>query len=194
MHYSKGNCYGKNIIYYSIWQNYNTQIIGKWHLGVGFKKEYLPGEGAYGFDNFYGSPYSHDMCPCNVCFPTNSSCFIQCWDRANEVSCPLFRLYICSYSYITTYTPDQLIAIVIKLKCYMNITCFRNKKIIEQPVYLPDLSERFLSESLKFISDSQKENRPFFLYVPFHHVCTFSTFAIFKCCIFLLLLKITYLY
>ena len=38
---------------------YKTGMLGKWHLGA--KAPYLPTH--YGFDSFYGLPYSHDMWP-----------------------------------------------------------------------------------------------------------------------------------
>ncbi|MES2419000.1 MAG: sulfatase [Bacteroidota bacterium] len=38
---------------------YTTGMLGKWHLGA--KAPYLPLH--YGFDSFYGIPYSHDMWP-----------------------------------------------------------------------------------------------------------------------------------
>jgi arylsulfatase A-like enzyme len=38
---------------------YATAMLGKWHLGA--KPPYLPIH--YGFDSFYGIPYSHDMWP-----------------------------------------------------------------------------------------------------------------------------------
>ncbi len=46
---------------------YRTAHVGKWHLGVGEEGEYLPTK--QGFDSYLGIPYSHDMCPCQVCFP-----------------------------------------------------------------------------------------------------------------------------
>ncbi|KAB7499162.1 Arylsulfatase A [Armadillidium nasatum] len=70
-------------------KGYRTQIIGKWHLGVGAKREYLPSNPVYGFDDYFGVPYSHDMCPCITCFPNNGSCFDNCWGEG-YVSCPLF--------------------------------------------------------------------------------------------------------
>lgn len=38
---------------------YTTAMVGKWHLGA--KPPYLPTH--FGFDTFYGIPYSHDMWP-----------------------------------------------------------------------------------------------------------------------------------
>ncbi|XP_069169798.1 arylsulfatase A isoform X1 [Procambarus clarkii] len=67
-------------------KGYRTLIVGKWHLGVGTTGEYLPTH--YGFDQYLGVPYSHDMCPCKVCFPGDQPCLEQCWNQ--DVSCPLF--------------------------------------------------------------------------------------------------------
>ncbi len=76
---------------------YHTTIVGKWHLGVGLHQEYLPTK--QGFDSYFvsfwfivipflpsfffppcfqGIPYSHDMCPCLVCFYPHESCHDQC--------------------------------------------------------------------------------------------------------------------
>eukprot|EP00095_Tigriopus_kingsejongensis_P009749 snap_masked-scaffold1177_size57108-processed-gene-0.3 protein:Tk09749 transcript:snap_masked-scaffold1177_size57108-processed-gene-0.3-mRNA-1 annotation:"arylsulfatase a-like" len=67
-------------------KGYKTTHIGKWHLGVGQNGKYLPTR--HGFDHYYGIPYSHDMCPCSVCFPNEDKCFDGC--REDSVSCPLF--------------------------------------------------------------------------------------------------------
>lgn len=40
-------------------RGYHTQMLGKWHLGA--KAPYLPIH--YGFDHYYGLPYSNDMWP-----------------------------------------------------------------------------------------------------------------------------------
>ncbi|XP_014663265.1 PREDICTED: arylsulfatase A-like [Priapulus caudatus] len=65
---------------------YKSAAIGKWHLGVGVNGTYLPTN--HGFDEYYGIPYSHDMCPCPVCFYPDGSCIRPC--RNNEAPCPLF--------------------------------------------------------------------------------------------------------
>ena len=47
---------------------YRTGMVGKWHLGVGEAGEFLPTH--QGFSEYYGVPYSHDMCPfLNPCYP-----------------------------------------------------------------------------------------------------------------------------
>ncbi|KAI1887993.1 hypothetical protein AGOR_G00180470 [Albula goreensis] len=57
---------------------YATAIIGKWHLGVGPKRMYLPTN--QGFDHYLGIPYSHDQGPCQnlTCFPPDIKCFGMC--------------------------------------------------------------------------------------------------------------------
>ena len=66
---------------------YRTGHAGKWHLGVGVDREHLPTR--RGFDSYLGIPYSHDMCPCRVCFPDQGPCEEQC--RPQDISCPLFK-------------------------------------------------------------------------------------------------------
>ncbi len=47
---------------------YKTAAVGKWHVGVGQDGQYLPTN--HGFDSYLGIPYSHAMCPCPICFPS----------------------------------------------------------------------------------------------------------------------------
>lgn len=66
---------------------YKTAHIGKWHLGVGPNREYMPTR--HGFQHYLGIPYSHDMCPCKSCFPDGEKCLSnEC--HSEYVSCPLF--------------------------------------------------------------------------------------------------------
>ncbi|KAG9332920.1 hypothetical protein JZ751_014067 [Albula glossodonta] len=57
---------------------YATAMVGKWHLGVGKDRMYLPTR--QGFDHYLGVPYSHDQGPCHnlTCFPPNIKCFGYC--------------------------------------------------------------------------------------------------------------------
>ena len=67
-------------------------MVGKWHLGVGTGGRYLPTK--HGFDHYFGIPYSHDMCPCPVCFPpgsgNSSKCSLECQPDDSFVACPTF--------------------------------------------------------------------------------------------------------
>ncbi|KAJ8245383.1 hypothetical protein GJAV_G00270160 [Gymnothorax javanicus] len=66
---------------------YATAIVGKWHLGLGPDRMFLPTR--QGFDNFLGVPYSHDQGPCQnlTCFPPDIKCFGVC--DAGVVTLPL---------------------------------------------------------------------------------------------------------
>nr|ACO15484.1 Arylsulfatase A precursor [Caligus clemensi] len=66
---------------------YKSALIGKWHLGVGKKGEYLPTT-SQNFDYYYGIPYAHDMCPCHECF-AKGDCLSTCHDKF--VGCPLYE-------------------------------------------------------------------------------------------------------
>jgi arylsulfatase len=90
-------------------RGYQTQCVGKWHLGV--TPEYLPTK--RGFDHYLGIPYSNDM------------------------------------------TPSVLM---------------RDEKVIEQPVKLETLTQRYTDEAVQFLKKSK--GSPFFLYFPhtFPHI------------------------
>ena len=108
---------------------YATSHIGKWHLGIGENYQFLPTEN--GFDEYFGIPYSHDMCPCFKCF-NSTSCYDEC--RPDMVGCPLFR----------------------------------NRKIIEQPTDLTQLTTKYTENAKKFIVKNAKRQKPFFLYLAYH--------------------------
>ncbi|XP_035258435.1 arylsulfatase A-like [Anguilla anguilla] len=57
---------------------YATAIVGKWHLGLGPDRKFLPTR--QGFDHYLGIPYSHDQGPCQnlTCFPPDVKCFGFC--------------------------------------------------------------------------------------------------------------------
>ncbi|XP_070577422.1 arylsulfatase A-like [Ptychodera flava] len=70
-------------------QGYQTAIIGKWHLGIGQKQKYLPTN--FGFDHYFGIPYSNNQCPCQQsCFWPDDPCDRQ-WCLTEFPKCPLFH-------------------------------------------------------------------------------------------------------
>ncbi|XP_006822166.1 arylsulfatase A-like [Saccoglossus kowalevskii] len=112
-------------------KGYNTSIVGKWHLGFGKNQQYLPMN--YGFNSFFGTPFSHDMCPCLKCFYPSDPCFNQC------------DLY------------------------YTGCALFHNDRIIEQPVDLTKLEDKFIQKATDFITTNAVSKTPFFLYYSFQH-------------------------
>lgn len=128
--------------------NYSTGMIGKWHLGI--NGPYHP---VYrGFDFYYGLPYSNDMgCVdkpgydypmCKPC-PTDH-------DRRRDWSGPV-------------HLPSGPCDILFN----DSVPLYNQTRIIEQPVDLSTLTDRYVTKALQFI-DNQGE-RPFFLYVAFAH-------------------------
>ncbi|XP_077990518.1 uncharacterized protein LOC144444838 [Glandiceps talaboti] len=119
-------------------QGYQTGMIGKWHLGVGKNHKYLPTN--FGFDYYFGIPYTHAQCPCITCFWPDAPCFIPC--KPYFTGCPLYY----------------------------------NTEIIDQPVDLLTLNERYATAARNFIATKSKEKNPFFLYYAFQH-CHAPQFA-----------------
>lgn len=110
-------------------KGYSTNIIGKWHLGVGKNNEHLPVN--HGFDSYFGVPYSHDMCPCVTCYYPNDTCYNNCDPQ------------------------------------YTNCPVFKNSTLMEQPVDLLTLDERYANHAKTWIADKALEKSPFFLYFSF---------------------------
>lgn len=52
----------------------------------------------------------------------------------------------------------------------LSLPLFENRDIIEQPVDLITLTERYAQKALQFMSTSVQEKKPFFLYIPMTHV------------------------
>ena len=115
---------------------YNTKIIGKWHCGD--QKEFLPTN--YGFDSYYGIPYSNDMGRAVIpedMIPGGSFGPIDEETRSRREKFP----------------PLPLIS--------------DNEVIQEQPDQA-GITERYVEESIKFIRKNKKQ--PFFLYLAHMYV------------------------
>ncbi|XP_003387234.3 PREDICTED: arylsulfatase A-like [Amphimedon queenslandica] len=118
---------------------YTTGMLGKWHLGVGKNGSNLPVH--HGFDYYYGIPYTHDACPCSVCFYPDVGCYQNpatpstCHPAEEFVGCPIIE----------------------------------NKSILQQPVDLLTLNYHMTNAGTNFIRRSAASGQPFFLYFAFHH-------------------------
>ena len=139
---------------------YDTIAVGKWHLGVGEKGEYLPYN--RGYDNYYGVPYGIDMCmqasvqsitsdghPAGACFAPNISCtqpqfaggHLNGGGREYQTPCPF----------------------------YVNAT------IVEQPTSLLALDDKYVDSAVSFIQQRKKSAedaapaKPFYMYFASHH-------------------------
>ncbi len=121
---------------------YSTKAVGKWHLGD--KKEFLPTN--QGFDSYYGIPYSNDMTPAH--------------DMEYASDC-LYREGINQKVLKEAFAKNLSRPKGLKDK----VPLMRDEVCIEMPVDQRTITKRFTDESIKFISDSAKTEKPFFLYL-----------------------------
>jgi arylsulfatase A len=130
---------------------YKTMIAGKWHLGDAV--EYLPTN--QGFDTFYGIPYSNDM------YPSRSMKYAaDCNFREGYSAQRMADLY--------AETPMGSHPERTKHK----VPLMRDKECIEFPLDQTTITRRLADESIKFIEESVKAKKPFFVYLanPMPHV------------------------
>uniref|UniRef100_A0A4X2KXN3 Arylsulfatase G n=1 Tax=Vombatus ursinus TaxID=29139 RepID=A0A4X2KXN3_VOMUR len=122
---------------------YITGMIGKWHLG--HHGLYQPN--FRGFSYYFGIPYSHDM---------------GCSDTPgyNHPPCPACP----PASAVSRSSPGK--------NCYSDVglPLYENLIIVEQPVNLTSLAEKFAEKATQFIQQASDSGRPFFLYLALTHM------------------------
>ena len=112
--------------------------------------------------SYLGIPYSHDMCPCKICFPKDEQCAIKCNEK--HVSCPLIEANML----------DQHGVVQANASINSTFTArneYQNKndyKIIQQPAYLPNLTEIYTKRAIEVMETNAALKRPFFLYFAYH--------------------------
>jgi len=132
---------------------YRTLAAGKWHLGD--EPKYLPTN--QGFDTFYGVPYSNDM------YPAKS------------------MKYADDCVYLEGVTPEKIEAAFAAAKegrqpkLKNMVPLMRDEACIEFPLDQTTITRRLADESIRFIEESVKEEKPFFIYLanPMPHIPLF---------------------
>ncbi|GAB5560040.1 MAG: sulfatase [Synoicihabitans sp.] len=123
---------------------YATAAVGKWHLGD--HPNYLPTN--QGFDSYYGIPYSNDMSPArDMVYAAN------CLFREGQ---SLQTLQDAFNGELRKGSPRSL---------NQKVPLMRNEECIEFPVDQSTITKRYADEGIKFISQSVRAKKPFFLYL-----------------------------
>ncbi|XP_037666724.1 arylsulfatase G isoform X2 [Choloepus didactylus] len=121
---------------------YVTGMIGKWHLG--HHGSYHPN--FRGFDYYFGIPYSHDM---------------GCTDSPgyNHPPCPA-----CPLGKGPSRPPER--------DCYTDLALplYENLAIVEQPVNLSSLAQKYAEKATQFIQRASTSGKPFLLYMGLAHM------------------------
>ena len=122
---------------------YKTLAAGKWHLGD--EPKYLPTN--QGFDSYYGVPYSNDMYPAKSMKYADDCLFLEgmTMDKINKA----FE------NPRKNKQPDM------KDK----VPLMRDEECIEFPLDQRTITRRLADESIRFIEQSTKAGKPFFLYL-----------------------------
>ena len=122
---------------------YKTLAAGKWHLGD--EPNFLPTN--QGFDTYYGVPYSNDMYP------------------AENMK------YAADCVYLEGMTPQKIKQAFAQAeegkqpKLKDMVPLMRDEECIEFPLDQRTITRRLADESIRFIKESVKADKPFFIYL-----------------------------
>ena len=122
---------------------YATMCIGKWHLGS--RPPYLPQR--YGFDHFFGTPYSHDMWPFHPMMPPRAK-------EGPRMTAARERAAYTGYAGKGKYLNAE--------NQFPDLPLYRDNEIVELNPDISKLTTTYTDLALKFIRTNQ--HRPFLLY------------------------------
>ena len=123
---------------------YATAAVGKWHLGD--TPQFLPTN--QGFDSYYGIPYSNDMSPAKDMTYAADCLFLE--------GQSLQTLKEAFAGKLQKGSPRKL---------HSKVPLMRNTECIEFPADQTTITRRYADEGIRFISESVKADKPFFLYL-----------------------------
>ena len=166
---------------------YKTALIGKWHLGLSctYARDFCHHPNNHGFDYFYGLPLSN-MQECGsdwgVSFTNVDkdlgiivASLVALMSTLYIRKCSM-KIYLFATLCLIWILKLRIISVLEAIN-FKWFTCMvmRNTQIVEQPVVLKDLTQRFASEAVNFIEEN-REN-PFLLFMSFAkvHTALFTT-------------------
>ncbi|KAF8777855.1 Steryl-sulfatase like protein [Argiope bruennichi] len=164
-------------------KNYNTAIIGKWHLGNDCNRK---GDACHhplnhGFDYFYGLPLSNfkDLGSDNESvITTYTPNFFSYFTLLPILGMTLSLYLFKNHRFLSVFLGIILIVIPIIIVMFLlnlktiNGILMENTEVIEQPLRLKGLTQRFVKKAFQFLEKQSTGKSPFFLYIPFVHVHT----------------------
>ncbi|CAG0919900.1 unnamed protein product [Notodromas monacha] len=164
---------------------YSTALIGKWHLGLhcGFPPDFCHHPNSHGFDYFYGLPLTNlrdfgnnDGLHSSVLKPF-----------MHLVTAAWVSLMISALTFLWLVTKRACAAAMVFLLMCSVLGCvlmplhnfrtfsgvlMKNLDVVEQPLDLDGLTERFVGEAMNFIDQQASDDKPFLLFLAFTHVHT----------------------
>ncbi|XP_068247491.1 arylsulfatase H-like [Palaemon carinicauda] len=181
--------------------NYTTAAVGKWHLGMncGLLGRGCDGPQRHGFQNFYGMPFtlvqefigSHPFWIFDISHPVYQAMLGTWlvsaltlftlrrrlgfrWHSILLLVVSLSIIFILSWFVFTHFRfhTQKWWKVSPWMDKFMNGLIMHNGQVMEQPLELDGLMQKFVNYSLKFIAEHAHDDRPFFLYHSFGHVHT----------------------
>lgn len=158
-------------------------LLGKWHLGNDCVQK---GDGchhplSHGFDYFYGLPLSNfkdfgdngeSVITAYVPhFYAYISTVIVLGITMSYFTCKRNLLVCCLVFTILVILPLIASLFLLNLRI-INGILMQNREVIEQPVILEGLTQRFVYKARQYINEQASLKKPFLLYMPFVHVHT----------------------
>ncbi|XP_038049728.1 steryl-sulfatase-like [Patiria miniata] len=163
---------------------YVTAMFGKWHLGLGRNRRFLPTK--HGFNSFFGTLFSHGQ-PCTTdysgfrnlalflhflqtCFKIWKAimlCVLFLWlTRLSSNKTTVIFLTSAALSCVMMYTYFYTLTALNPSTCIL----FRNQNIVEQPYKYENLTIRYTKEALTFMHQSLNAGSPFFVYMAYNQM------------------------
>lgn len=159
---------------------------GKWHLGWSESKynDNIHHPLNHGFNYYYGHPLTNvrDWMDDgeSVLMAQNPTIY---WRALASIVAILIPIYFLKKR---NYVGLKILYVTFIIVCLawayfffsvnnfllLNSVLYRNFDLVEQPIKLETLSDRYTKESIEFIEYSQKINQPFLLVVSWNHVHT----------------------
>jgi arylsulfatase A len=145
---------------------YATAAIGKWHLGDELR--FLPTN--QGFDSYFGIPYSNDMYPAKSMKYADDCVYLEGITQ-NEIANAFAEMNKMDEGQEKNHWQHQPKTMKDK------VPLMRNEECIEFPCDQTTITKRYAEEGMKFISESVKAAKPFFLYLAnsMPHIPLFTT-------------------